>query len=477
MLSVSKSTKAIIEGNKIDVDNTLFYVIESYTEFKLEHMMGYDALIIDAQDNFFTRHILKKLRSSFNHEYYLKPIFLLNPRETNDPIVKGLNDGIIFSLDQVTELTNKVKQLFFNSTQISYNTPLTFEAQVVKKVFDYMFTRDIKSLTPMVDMNSSVGFSWPEISVNFEAHEDAQVLEILDYAEREGYVWPDFEERVYLCNNCYNGYLMYREVCPHCNSSHISSQDLVHHFPCAYVGPIADFKNTIDNTLSCPKCHKNLRHIGVDYDKPSVINHCNSCDKSFQDFYIKAKCLSCSNDVEVQYLISKNIYKYKLTKKGRAVAVSGMMNAAEVVEEIQGTIALDTYKIMLHYQIERMRNNKSLKSFIMIMNLENIFELYNKIGNKAYRKLLEDIVMLVRENITPSDYISIESQSTMHLCLNDVEPYHVDYMVRTITHKLKKTIADNFNNFELVMRIEQQQLQSSTSADKQIIALSKILFE
>ena len=40
--------------------------------------------------------------------------------------------------------------------------------------------------------------------------------------------------------------------------------------------------------LICPKCHKKLRHIGVDYDRPAVVYTCNDCENSFTSPITKA---------------------------------------------------------------------------------------------------------------------------------------------------------------------------------------------
>ncbi|HEY6161164.1 MAG TPA: hypothetical protein VI112_08070, partial [Bacteroidia bacterium] len=331
------STIKVING-RIELENLIFFIVENNSTLRIEHLIGYDALIIDAQDTQFTRLMIKKLRSQFNPEYYLKPIILLNPRESNDPIIKTLSDGILFSIEQIKDLTATVKQIFFRTTQLDYNAPSSFQGQMIKKVFNYMFTRDMRTLAPHVDLGSAIGYTYPELSVNFEGNEEAQVLEILDWAEKEGLIWPDFHDRIYLCNSCSNGFLIYREVCPHCNSSNTTSQDLIHHFPCAFIGPVSDFRNNVDNAMVCPKCHKSLRHIGVDYDKPSVINHCNNCDKNFQDFYVKAKCLACQQDTDVQFLVPRSIYVYKLTKKGRTIAVNGIFTSNDYIEDVQGSI-------------------------------------------------------------------------------------------------------------------------------------------
>ena len=466
-----------IKDNKIEFENLLFYTLDSNASLKIDHLMGFDAIIVDSRDAEFARFIIKRIRTHYNPEFYLKPIFLINYKESKDPFLNYLHDGIVYSYDQIKEIAEVVKQIFFKTTQLDFQLIPSFEAQTMKKVLNFMYTRDLKTLKPFVDLNSIIGYTFPEISVHFDNAEEAQVLEIFEWAEREGLIWPDFQERIYLCNHCSSGFLSYREVCPHCNSSNSKSEDLVHHFPCAFIGPISDFKNAIDNTLTCPKCNKDLRHIGVDYDKPAIIHHCNSCDNNFQDFFVKAKCISCSQDVEVQYLIPKSINVYKLTKKGRSAATNGFLSSGQEVEDIFGTINMSTFKIMLHYELERVKANPSQKTSIALVNFENIFELYNKIGKKAEKNLLEDLVNMIRENIKPSDFIAFENSSTLYLGLINADAMKAEQQLMELNILIEKAIKTNFNGFDVKVIHKAKILITHSKAEIQLQELTKDLFE
>ncbi|MBN8697913.1 MAG: hypothetical protein J0L87_15385 [Bacteroidetes bacterium] len=469
--------KIEVIDNKIEYENLLFYIIDSNSSLKIDHLLMYDALIIDAKDAEFARIMVKKIRAHYNPEYYLKPVFLINYKESKDPILSHLHDGIIYSYDQIKELAELTKQIFFKTTQLDYQLITSFEAQTIKKVLNYMYTRELRTLKPYADLHSVIGYTYPEISVNFDNNEEAQVLEILEWAEREGLIWPDFLERIYLCNTCSSGFLSFREVCPHCNSSNSKSEDLVHHFPCAFIGPITDFKNPIDNTLSCPKCNKTLRHIGVDYDKPSIIHHCNNCNNNFQDFFVKAKCVSCSNDTDVQFLVPKSINVYKLTKKGRSAATNGFLSTGQEIEDIFGTINMATLKIMLHYELERIKDNPEQKTSIALLHMENIFELFNKIGKKAQKALLEDLVNLIRENIKPADFIAFENSSTLYLGFVNCSSIEAAQQLDNLTILIEKIIKNNFNDFSVRVITKSRALSTHNKADVQLQELTKDLFE
>lgn len=466
MIGTAKRKPASIKEQKISIDNLLFFVIESNSSFKIEHLMGYDAVIVDAQDESFTNHIIKTFRSHRNPEYYLKPILLINAAETKDPLINELHDGILFSMDSLPENTSHVRDIFLKTTHLDAGIPEVNEARILKKVFDFMYTRDIKSLVPKIDYRSSVGYTWPVVSVNFLHHEESQVLEILEWAQKEQLLNAEFKDRVYLCSNCSNGFMLYREVCPHCNSANVNASDIIHHFPCAYVGPVKDFQKEGEHVLVCPKCRKGLRHIGVDYDKPSIVNHCNCCDKSFQDVYVKAKCLGCQNDVEVQYLISHNINEYKIAAKGAAVATGAALTFTGKSLAVQGTIPFDGFKMMVHYQLERVKNNPQLKSHLLSLHFKNINSIKDIIGVKSYENLLTDMVVIIRQHIQSPDFISVKDYDLLMVCVSEVDTAGMQELEKTISNHLTDMVKDNLTGFQLDCKTHLQLLTIFMKTDE-----------
>ncbi len=465
-----------VKGNKIEFNNLLFQILDDNGNLKIEHLLGADAFIIDSRDPDFARYMLKKIRSHHEAEFYLKPIFLINYKESKDPVLSNLHDGILFSYDQLKEASETVKQIFLRTSHLNNQIISSYEAQVIKKVLDYLYTRNSRALKPYIDSRSITGYTFPELSMSFDKDEEFQVFDLLEWADKEGLIWPDFLEKVYLCNNCSSGFLSYREVCPHCNSSNSRAEDLVHHFPCAYVGPLSDFQNSFDTSLTCPKCNKALRHIGVDYDKPSIIHHCNNCDMNFQDVFIKAKCISCEHDTEVQYLKSKNVNVYKLTKKGRAAATNGIVFSNQEVEAIFGTVSMDVLKTMLHYELERIKENPLQKSTLALIHFENIFELYNKIGEKAQKELLEDLAVVLRENIKPTDFMAFESTSTLYLVLINSDVVKAAEMLKDIQAIIENLMKTNFNEFMIKLYTKERPLEAVAKAEFHLRELAKGVF-
>ncbi|MFL5752053.1 MAG: hypothetical protein ACJ76F_01495 [Bacteroidia bacterium] len=468
--------KIEFRNNVLNYDNQLFYYFESFSTLKIDNLVGYDAIILDARDLDFTRIILRKFRSHSNPEFYLKPIFLINYKEVGDPIIEHLHDGLILSFDQIPETINDIHQLFIRTTHLDNSPSNTFEVQLMKKVLNYMYTRELKSFKPIPDITSSIGHSYPILSINFEPYEETKALDVLEWAYKENLIWPDFYDRVYLCNNCGSGHLSYREICPSCDSSNMKSEDLVHHFPCGFIGPVSDFRNKVDSVLHCPKCSKNLRHIGVDYDKPSIINHCLSCNEVFQDYIVKAKCVYCKTDTDVQFLISKNLSIYKLTKKGRNAATSGIVTSEYgSVDDIFGTVDLKTFNTMMHYEQERIKTNPTLNANIAVIYIENIFELLRKLGKSKEKILLAELVHIIRDNITPADFICLSNPSLINICINDSPQGNAEIITQKITDKLEELVFNNFNRFQLLVHIKTEMLSKEISFEKQLQDITKFL--
>jgi hypothetical protein len=337
----------------VTIGKVNFYKINDRIAFFWNALMAYDGFIIDSSNATFIRTVAREIRGHHQPDIYLKGIFLMGNPEIKNKSVYSLIDGFILGEDDLNMAASRSQDYFLRSLDIHGSVPRGVYGPIIKKAFDLLYTRQNKVLAPLRDTHSIIGYNFPELSVSFEEDEEPQVLDALDWAEKEGLIWPDFQERIYVCTSCSGGFLSIREVCPHCKSSNIDGEDLVHHFPCAYIGPLSDYQMEDSSVLNCPKCNKDLHHIGVDYDKPSVINHCHNCDSIFQDVYVKAKCMNCESDMDVQYLKSRNINSYKLTKKGRQAITKGY-NYEGIEEQLDVTLqSMDAFLSLLRYDIIR----------------------------------------------------------------------------------------------------------------------------
>jgi hypothetical protein len=289
----------------------------------------------------------------------------------------------------------------------------------------------------------------------------------LELAEREGLLKSEFYDKTHYCNQCNHGALNYRSVCPKCSSSNSETQDIIHHFPCGNVGPMSDYKNQLDDILTCPKCDKTLRHIGVDYDKPSILHYCRKCSHRFQDFDVKAKCLHCEFDNGLDALIEKEVKSYVITNKGENAAVFGYNVMNREVEDINGSVNYDFFTTMIKLEIERIKVT-SHEGNMAAIYIHNAAELLSKVGKDRRSVLLTEIVSQIRRFIRPYDLVSFKNSSLIVFSLTDVSIENAALMLMEIVELLEKLLKDNVKDFILKIDKKIQPLNTKTPYKNQI---------
>ena len=83
--------------------------------------------------------------------------------------------------------------------------------------------------------------------------------------------------------------------CPSCNGTNFKQGKLIEHFKCGNVSLEETYKDNV-----CPKCHKEIKTIGVDYK--TMENHyvCNDCGDKFAELGSDYLCLKCNNKFKLE---------------------------------------------------------------------------------------------------------------------------------------------------------------------------------
>lgn len=415
------------------------------SDIHIEHLMDVDGVMLDAADPDMALDILRRLRSSDIGDIYLKPVFLCCIDEVRDEYLRSLSDGVIeppmdgtVAFAKMSQLVEKVRKKLESLEPQSVES---FEIAMAMRVLRFMYSRDL-ALEPVLVRTSRIGLTYPVIGASLKNEEEHRVFDILSFLEREQLIEGDYVDRINLCNSCYGAFLNFREVCG-CGSSDLKLEDVYHHFTCAYVGPESDFGHT--GELVCPKCRKNLKHIGLDYDKPSVIYTCRKCQQRFQNAEVKAFCFSCRNDAPVENLLSREIKKYTLTYKGEQSAIFGIRTSMKDVISFGGLIDFNVFKAIIHYEIERMKRVRR-EGCVAFLHFENFQDMYLHGAHKE--KIFTEIVELIRDTIRPSDVLSYLNESTLMFFFSDTTAESARIPVERLHQNLRKLIRDNFETFE-----------------------------
>ncbi len=101
---------------------------------------------------------------------------------------------------------------------------------------------------------------------------------------------PVLVDRQFVCPKC-GGLPTFRYGCRSCGSVHIASQQLLHHFACAYVGIIDEFEH--QGEMICPKCRTRGLVVGADFEHLNGPYHCLDCNWSDTDTELVGDCIGC----------------------------------------------------------------------------------------------------------------------------------------------------------------------------------------
>ncbi|MFN8341131.1 MAG: hypothetical protein U0V64_05635 [Cyclobacteriaceae bacterium] len=435
---------------------------------------GYSGVVItDVDEVDQIRYIVRKIRSNNDEKISLLPIILHTSLKTLPSSLENMVDLLISDLVsqgmQVADVVAGIQTAIQRMAPIQKAT--RYEDHVLTRALRFVYTRNRKTLNPAINDDGPVGYVHSFLTQFMDREYSLDQYDMLKLALREGLFTSEFVDVIYLCNKCHSGALMYREACPNCQSTHLVHEDIIHHFPCAYVGPQQDFVIAgQEQDLICPKCDKRLKHIGVDYDKPSSIFTCQKCDQRSQHPVVVAKCCSCLHDNPVEHLIKRDVFKYHITAKAVHNAVQGTIFSMDNYINIPGTLPKDVFQVLIRQEVERMKVAK-IESHMAAIELVNLVDLFNRIGPDAQTTLLTELINVIREGLKSVDIISIENSSIILLGLLERKHDEAINIISNLIVELKRLVRDNYKGFEVQINFNLNKLATHRDAAEQYRSL------
>lgn len=272
-----------------------------------------------------TKAILNSINPVTSAKCCYKPLFvasaLMGKMGNYDEIIDGYADDwndmpVMAKIEELVEYRNKIGL----STQ---EDPILSSNQFFIRLTRYLISRKKTELVPCLDVSASTGYVIPVFDIFYRLghYELSEYFVFIQSMVEKGlFRATKFVNKVHLCPECLHSHLLYVHTCPKCGQSSIQSEEVIHHFRCANVTP--EHTYNFGGQLRCPKCHKMLNHIGVDYDRPTTIHTCNTCGNTFIKPKVKTICTSCQKVHDVDQLIPQDISIYEITSDGRASIIS-----------------------------------------------------------------------------------------------------------------------------------------------------------
>ncbi len=400
--------------------------------------------------------IIKQLRTNSSIDFYLTPVFVSSELNDFPDSLKPHIDGFVSS-QEINEAVQLTKSILSRKKEIAslINRPHD-ESDILLRAMRYFYSRGA-SITPIQSRDSHIGYLYPFVSLFFSNNRQVEALELMNEGNKIGYFRSGLTDIVHHCQNCEGTYLHFRETCPECSSISLGTQSLLHHFVCAHVAPEHDF--TTNNSLTCPKCSRTLKHIGVDYDKPSTIYACTDCKSQFQENIMTAKCTDCGHVNNVEDLRESQIRAFSLTDSGRRFAESGefMYVSQSQSVNVDGIHDMAVFNVLFNQELQRITITKSVSFVGKLLIDVNKLPVNIQLKGEEFAKEIRDIMKSVLE---PKDSISSKNYYTFYILLPESSKTEAEDKTLAVRSYLSHLLWDNFNVKEEIVDISFRKIES-----------------
>ncbi len=274
-------------------------------------------LVIVGYDDRLVAQILREQRESLNHN--LRPVAVIG---VDDAAAEGgevvhLADAVVGTrggrgqLDAARRVLSEIAAVLDRLPPAQDDRPLA--------MLQYVLSRRAE-LTPVLDPDAPTAYRFPLVEQMLGVS-SLEAIDVLDDLAEHSLMTRQVVDRLFLCPVCGGYRVPVKELCPECLSPNVSLQDSIHHFQCGYVGPEKEFIGT--GRPVCPKCHDQLRHVGVEYNRPGRILACGDCGNWASEPDLRAWCADCDTHHQPEDLRTIRIHRYALASTAVDVARSG----------------------------------------------------------------------------------------------------------------------------------------------------------
>ncbi|TKG93760.1 hypothetical protein EYV94_16070 [Puteibacter caeruleilacunae] len=434
MLKILKQGEARL--NVIEYEGVVFLRV-SHGGFNLSEVAPHiDAMYIETTDEDVINGLVSKVRESNKVSEYLMPVFASSI--AMKPALETVVDGFVRNMDffqaarQTREIQERIGQIKYSEVgDENYD-------DYVLKTLSFLFSRN-QALMPFRKRNSSTGYAYPFLC-NLDHADGFSQLEYINTAVQDGLLNTTLVDKVNHCPHCSDTFLHFRESCSSCGSIDLKYEDLIHHFKCAHVAPLSDFVQ--GDKLCCPKCDNELRHIGIDYDKPSEITVCNTCNHQSQETNMTVHCMGCGKESSLSELNTHDVNSFEITEKGIVRAING--KKTQVITKHKqvssNVIEWDLFKLYLRQETKRAQLSGSPAAMVSIrLNAEALWEL----STHESGVLQHEVLNILSSYIRPTDLVAARNIFDYQIIVTMGSTEYVEELKHVVEVNLIKLIKDN----------------------------------
>lgn len=400
---------------------------------------------VKQQDNW-----LAQLRQ---HPYFsLVPVFAVN----HSPLSTYLADGGV-PHDCVVKTEQYQQKL--NQLRVDIHKGIT------ERLLTYLWLWPERKLVIQAQPESISLYEYPLLNLWISHHEEyASWLYML---ERDQFIRGDkLIDRVRYCPDCQSGHLNYIECCPECGSIDIEPESALHCFACGHVAGQDDFLNK--GQLSCPNCLTQLRHIGVDYDRPIENYRCHDCNAFFVEGLVKARCLEHGHEYSPEALVTHSIRHYILDEEGEAYLRSG--GARQLIPEwIGGNVSFDHFNWLLLWE-NKLAVRHQEEHLVVVLHFSSLRRAIVTLGDIKVASLMDDLIVRLQSVLRLTDVCCHYKNDTLLFFLPNTAHDHA----ALIQKKLREQ-SDRMVHETLQMSIQIGSLPTKSMGDSSELFIQQLI--
>lgn len=188
------------------------------------------------------------------------------------------------------------------------------EEPLIKRVITELLSGSLTEVRPLIDLSLELGFVYPQVEqlLSLSTRESLELLEAMSAsALLEKYP----HTRLLFCPECKSPNLKAGDGCPKCYSWNIARGRILEHFQCGNLSLEEEY--ITDNRYVCPKCHRELKFLGTDYQSLGINYKCHSCHSIFSQPLNTWHCLNCSRFFLEKDVSEFFVYSYHLNEEKR----------------------------------------------------------------------------------------------------------------------------------------------------------------
>jgi GGDEF domain-containing protein/uncharacterized protein YbaR (Trm112 family) len=234
-----------------------------------------------------------------------------------------------------------------------------------------------------------------------------------------------FAARVLCCPVCRNGRLAAFEACTACGSAHLAEEAIVHHYRCGFQDGESRFLQ--GNDLICPKCQQELRHFGVDYGRPGMMQRCLACRQVMSEPQPRFHCLDCQTVSRGEQARPLDWFDYSLTERGIAALRSGEMppEGVEVTGIFPRTFAFKDFVLLLRGQLlVAQRYGRPLT--LGRIDIGNLTALRRQAGVAAGGATIRLFSQILVESLRETDFVCSPRDDLLLVAMPETSPQQAD---------------------------------------------------